>query len=127
MRNVELTLTQVSRRLDSAGKPVLFHQDQVDAAVKQLLALKAEYKQQTGQEYKPGLQAPASPAQTQAGAASTQSSTPPQAQELYTQVAQQGELVRKLKTEKAAKVRQPPVVFTAKLKEMRKCNAAATF
>lgn len=30
------------------------HQDQIDAAVKQLLALKAEYKQQTGQDYKPG-------------------------------------------------------------------------
>lgn len=29
------------------------HQDQIDAAVKQLLALKAEYKQQTGQDYKP--------------------------------------------------------------------------
>uniref|UniRef100_A0A3B5MSJ5 Bifunctional glutamate/proline--tRNA ligase n=1 Tax=Xiphophorus couchianus TaxID=32473 RepID=A0A3B5MSJ5_9TELE len=84
----------------------------VDAAVKQLLALKAEYKQQTGQEYKPGLQAPASSAQTQAGAASTQSSTPPQAQELYTQVAQQGELVRKLKTEKAAKEQVDEAVKT---------------
>ncbi|KAM4744807.1 bifunctional glutamate/proline--tRNA ligase isoform 2-T2 [Anableps anableps] len=86
--------------------------DQVDAAVKQLLALKAEYKQQTGQEYKPGLQAPASPAQTQASTASTQPSTSPQAQELYAQVAQQGELVRKLKTEKAAKEQVDEAVKT---------------
>ncbi|XP_043954745.1 bifunctional glutamate/proline--tRNA ligase isoform X2 [Gambusia affinis] len=99
---------ELVRKLKTEKAP----KDQVDAAVKQLLALKAEYKQQTGQEYKPGLQAPASPAQTQAGAASTQSSTPPQAQELYTQVAQQGELVRKLKTEKAAKEQVDEAVKT---------------
>ncbi|XP_070760876.1 bifunctional glutamate/proline--tRNA ligase isoform X1 [Enoplosus armatus] len=77
--------------------------DQVDAAVKQLLALKAEYKQQTGKDYKPGLQAPGSPAQTQSSPSSTQSSSSPQTQKLFSQVAQQGELVRKLKSEKAAK------------------------
>lgn len=76
------------------------HQDQVDAAVKQLLELKVEYKQQTGMDYKPGSQPPASPAQTQ-------SSSAPPAQELLSQVAQQGELVRKLKSEKAPKVRNP--------------------
>lgn len=69
--------------------------------MKQLLALKAEYKQQTGQDYKPGS---ANPAQTKASNASAQPSNSPQAQELHSQVAQQGELVRKLKTEKAAKV-----------------------
>lgn len=85
---------------------VLF-QDQVDAAVKQLLALKAEYKQNTGKDYKPGLQAPATPAQTQtqASSASTQSNSSPQAQELFSQVSQQGDLVRELKSEKAPKVR----------------------
>ncbi|KAM6942734.1 bifunctional glutamate/proline--tRNA ligase [Xenentodon cancila] len=77
--------------------------DQVDAAVKQLLALKADYKQQTGQDYKPGLQAPVSPAQSQASPASTQSSSSSHTQELFSQVAQQGELVRKLKSEKAPK------------------------
>ncbi|XP_054900914.1 bifunctional glutamate/proline--tRNA ligase isoform X2 [Poeciliopsis prolifica] len=99
---------ELVRKLKAEKAP----KDQVDAAVKQLLALKAEYKQQTGQEYKPGLQAPASPAQTQAGTASTQSSAPPQAQELYTQVAQQGELVRKLKTEKASKEQVDEAVKT---------------
>ncbi|XP_072237126.1 bifunctional glutamate/proline--tRNA ligase isoform X2 [Leuresthes tenuis] len=90
---------EVVRKLKSEKAP----KDQVDAAVKQLLALKAEYKQQTGQDYKPGSQAPASPAQTQATSASTQSNSSPQTQELFSQVAQQGELVRKLKAEKAPK------------------------
>lgn len=89
---------EMVRKLKSEKAP----KDQVDAAVKQLLALKAEYKQQTGQDYKPGL-APASPAQTQASSAPTQSNSSPQAQELFSQVAQQGELVRKLKSEKAPK------------------------
>ncbi|KAL7405656.1 hypothetical protein ABVT39_005011 [Epinephelus coioides] len=86
--------------------------DQVDAAVKQLLALKAEYKQQTGQEYKPGLQAPASPAQTQSSPASTQSNSSLQAEALFSQVAQQGELVRKLKSEKAPKDKVDEAVKT---------------
>ncbi|XP_031435623.1 bifunctional glutamate/proline--tRNA ligase isoform X1 [Clupea harengus] len=81
--------------------------DQVDAAVKQLLALKAEYKQKTGQDYKPGA-APAvaptaAPAPTQAAAPSPGQPSSPQAQSLFSQVAQQGELVRKLKSEKAPK------------------------
>uniref|UniRef100_A0AAX7TPG3 WHEP-TRS domain-containing protein n=1 Tax=Astatotilapia calliptera TaxID=8154 RepID=A0AAX7TPG3_ASTCA len=85
--------------------PLVLFQDQVDAAVKQLLALKAEYKQNTGKDYKPGLQAPATPAQTQtqASSASTQSNSSLQAQELFSQVFQQGDLVRKLKSEKAPK------------------------
>uniref|UniRef100_A0A668AN30 Bifunctional glutamate/proline--tRNA ligase n=1 Tax=Myripristis murdjan TaxID=586833 RepID=A0A668AN30_9TELE len=83
---------EVVRKLKAEKAP----KDQVDAAVKQLLALKAEYKQQTGQDYKPGLQTPASPAQAKPASA-------PQAQELFSQVAQQGELVRKLKSEKAPK------------------------
>lgn len=78
--------------------------DQVDAAVKQLLALKAEYKQQTGKDYKPG-QAPACPVQTQSSSPSTESSSSPQVKELFSQVSQQGEVVRKLKSEKAPKVR----------------------
>ncbi|XP_068433011.1 bifunctional glutamate/proline--tRNA ligase isoform X1 [Clinocottus analis] len=75
--------------------------DQVEAAVKQLLALKAEYKQQTGQDYKPGVQA--SQAQTQSSSSSNKPSSPPQADELFSQVTQQGERVRKLKSEKAPK------------------------
>lgn len=90
---------EVVRKLKAENAP----KDQVDAAVKQLLALKAEYKQQTGQDYKPGAQALASPAQTQSSPSPKTSSSSPQAQELFSQVAQQGELVRKLKSEKAPK------------------------
>uniref|UniRef100_UPI0037E9A7BF bifunctional glutamate/proline--tRNA ligase isoform X2 n=1 Tax=Semicossyphus pulcher TaxID=241346 RepID=UPI0037E9A7BF len=90
---------EVVRKLKVEKAP----KDQVDAAVKQLLALKTEYKQQTGQDYKPGMQAPASPAQTKTSAPSSQSNSSPQAQHLLSKVALQGELVRKLKTEKAPK------------------------
>lgn len=67
--------------------------------MKQLLTLKAEYKQQTGQDYKPGAQP------VQSNPAKTESSSTTKAPELFSQVAQQGELVRKLKSEKAPKVR----------------------
>ncbi|MCJ8736924.1 hypothetical protein PDJAM_G00017910 [Pangasius djambal] len=77
--------------------------DQVDAAVKQLLDLKAEYKQQTGKEYKPGQAPSTASTPAQASPAPPQSSSSPQAQALYAQVAQQGEQVRKLKAEKAPK------------------------
>ncbi|XP_053293504.1 bifunctional glutamate/proline--tRNA ligase isoform X3 [Pleuronectes platessa] len=86
---------EMVRKLKTEKAP----KDQVDAAVKQLLALKAEYKQQTGKDYKPG--APATPAQT--SSSSTKSSSCPQSPELFSQVSQQGELVRKLKSEKAPK------------------------
>ncbi|KAM7015995.1 bifunctional glutamate/proline--tRNA ligase isoform 2-T2 [Tautogolabrus adspersus] len=96
---------EMVRKLKVAKAP----KDQVDAAVKQLLALKAEYKQQTGQDYKPG-QAPTSPAQTQSSSPSTNSS--PQVQQLLSQVSQQGELVRKLKSEKAPKEQVDQAVKT---------------
>uniref|UniRef100_A0A3Q1HWK1 Bifunctional glutamate/proline--tRNA ligase n=1 Tax=Anabas testudineus TaxID=64144 RepID=A0A3Q1HWK1_ANATE len=77
---------EVVRKLKSEKAP----KDQIDKAVKQLLALKEEYKQAMGQEYKPEA-APNTP-------------TPaPSATGLYEKVAEQGELVRKLKTEKAPK------------------------
>lgn len=79
----------------------MYLQDQVDAAVKQLLALKAEYKQATGQEYKPG----AAPVQKGPAPVQNSPSPAPAATGLYERVAQQGEMVRKLKTEKAPKVR----------------------
>ncbi|KAK2919718.1 bifunctional glutamate/proline--tRNA ligase isoform X3 [Channa argus] len=89
---------EVVRKLKAEKAP----KDQVDAAVKQLLDLKAEYKQQTGQDYKPG-QAPPSPAQAHSSSSSTKSNSSPQSEELFSQVATQGELVRKLKSEKAPK------------------------
>lgn len=96
---------EVVRKLKAEKAP----KDQVEAAVKQLLALKAEYKQQTGQDYKPGAHTPASPAQPQPPA---QSAASPQGEVLYTQVAQQGEVVRKLKAEKAPKEQVDEAVKT---------------
>uniref|UniRef100_A0A4W5KYT6 Glutamyl-tRNA synthetase n=1 Tax=Hucho hucho TaxID=62062 RepID=A0A4W5KYT6_9TELE len=74
----------------------------MDAAVKHLLSLKAEYKQVTGQDYKPGMAPATSPAPVQASPApQAQSSSSVKA--LFSQVSHQGELVRKLKSEKAPK------------------------
>lgn len=84
----------------------LCKQDQVDAAVKQLLALKAQYKELTGREYKPG----AAPAQK--AAVPAQSSCAPAAADLHQKVAAQGDLVRKLKAEKAPKVSPPQAAST---------------
>ncbi len=68
----------------------LYFQSEIDAAVKQLLALKEDYKNLLGKEYKPG-----------AGPAA--SASDPLA--LYEKVAAQGDKVRSLKSNKAAKVR----------------------
>ena len=76
-------------------------QDQVDAAVKLLLALKAEYKQATGQDYKPG----AAPTSALKSAPVQTAPAPAAGLDIYERVSQQGELVRKLKAEKASKVR----------------------
>lgn len=80
--------------------------EQVDAAVKQLLALKSEFKQLTGQEYKPGMAPPTSaPAQkSSAPTPAVGSSSPASTGCPFTRVAEQGEVVRKLKAEKAPKV-----------------------
>lgn len=74
--------------------------EDVDAAVKQLLALKAEYKEKTGQEYKPGNP----PAAVVQNVSSKSSATVLESKALYDEVAAQGEVVRKLKAEKAPKV-----------------------
>lgn len=74
--------------------------EDIDAAVKQLLALKAEYKEKAGQEYKPGNP----PAAVGQNVSSKSSSNILESKSLYDEVAAQGEVVRKLKAEKAPKV-----------------------
>lgn len=69
--------------------------------MKELLALKAEYKQVTGHDYKPGAALAPAPAPVQSNPAPTATS----GSGMYEHVTQQGDLVRKLKTEKAPKVR----------------------
>ncbi|XP_069624579.1 bifunctional glutamate/proline--tRNA ligase isoform X2 [Ranitomeya imitator] len=71
---------------------------EIDAAVKALLSVKAEYKQATGQDYKPG-NAPA-PGVTSCPAAASDGGD---AKAAYDRVSEQGEVVRRLKTEKAPK------------------------
>merc|ERR1719435_849713 len=78
-------------KTEKAAKP------EIDEAVKKLLALKADYKSATGSDWKPGAAAtPARPVQP----ASTGGAD---ADGLSAAVAAQGDLVRKLKAEKAAK------------------------
>lgn len=80
--------------------------------MQQLLSLKAKYMQQTGQDYKSGVPpstgpvtAQSSPPQHSTSSSQPQSSSSPQAQALFADIAQQGEQVRQLKAEKAPKVR----------------------
>ncbi|KFW75178.1 Bifunctional glutamate/proline--tRNA ligase, partial [Manacus vitellinus] len=73
--------------------------EDIDKAVKQLLALKAEYKEKTGQEYKPGNPPVSIPAQS----SKLETSGTLDSKALYDKVAAQGEVVRKLKAEKASK------------------------
>ncbi|XP_054626518.1 bifunctional glutamate/proline--tRNA ligase isoform X3 [Dunckerocampus dactyliophorus] len=80
------------RQLKTAKAP----KEDVDKAVQKLLSLKAQFKEQTGLDYKPGM---APPTATPASAAQSGDSAPCP----YTRVAQQGELVRKLKAEQASK------------------------
>ncbi|PIO27781.1 hypothetical protein AB205_0183630, partial [Aquarana catesbeiana] len=100
---------ELIRQLKSKKVP----KDEIDAAVKSLLTLKAEYKLQTGQEYKPGCPPSSQPpcktsapekSPGQADATSTDHAS------LYNRVAEQGEAVRKLKSEKAPKDKVDEVV-----------------
>ncbi|XP_055581712.1 bifunctional glutamate/proline--tRNA ligase isoform X5 [Falco cherrug] len=73
--------------------------EDIDKAVKQLLALKAEYKEKTGQEYKPGNP----PVSVTEQSSKLETSGTLNSKALYDKVAEQGEVVRKLKAEKAPK------------------------
>ena len=77
-------------KADKAPKP------EIDGAVKKLLALKADYKAATGQDWKPDAAPPA-----------TKASPPPasggSAADINTAITAQGDIVRKLKTDKADK------------------------
>jgi nondiscriminating aspartyl-tRNA synthetase len=79
--------------------------DQIDAAVKTLLALKAEFKSATGKDWKPE----AAPAAANAGKPAAKSVSPApvalsgKAAEVDAKIKAQGEKVRELKAAKAAK------------------------
>lgn len=67
----------------------------IDAAVKILLGLKADFKAATGSDWKPGTTIPAAPAPKPASFGQTS--------DLNEKINQQGEIVRNLKTQKADK------------------------
>ena len=83
----------------------LFSQAKGNEAVECLLSLKAQYKEKTGKEYVPG-QPPSSQSSDSSPPRSSEPSGPetPEAKLLFDKVASQGEVVRKLKAEKASKV-----------------------
>lgn len=80
--------------------------------MKQLLAMKEEYKKVSGQDYKPGAslaQASSTPSSTTPSSTTSSVSSVPKCLnkdpvDIYQCVSHQGDLVRKLKTEKAPKV-----------------------
>ena len=71
---------------------LILFQNEIDAAVKTLLSLKADYKTATGQEWKPGTV----PQQTTAPSSGSS--------DLNDKIAAQGDKVRELKAKKAPKV-----------------------
>ncbi|XP_071595792.1 bifunctional glutamate/proline--tRNA ligase isoform X6 [Heliangelus exortis] len=90
---------EVVRKLKAEKAP----KDEIDEAVKLLLSLKADYKQKTGQEYKPGHPPVAQGALPQALTTVQSGPDTPEAKALFSKVALQGDEVRKLKAEKAEK------------------------
>jgi len=81
-------------KTEKAAKP------EIDEAVKKLLALKAEFKAATGLDWKPGMSQTKTPAPSPAPAPVQ---TGGSAEALNAAVAAQGDLVRKMKSEKASK------------------------
>lgn len=76
---------------------------EIDAAVKQLLELKAQYKTLTGQDWKPGTVPPAAAAAPAATPAATTGSSDSGVADVLAQIAAQGDKVRELKAAKADK------------------------
>ncbi|XP_054051356.1 bifunctional glutamate/proline--tRNA ligase isoform X2 [Rissa tridactyla] len=87
------------RRLKAEKAP----KDEIDEAVKLLLSLKADYKEKTGQDYKPGHPPVAQGALPQASNTVPSGPDTPEAKALFSKVALQGDEVRKLKAEKTEK------------------------
>jgi bifunctional glutamyl/prolyl-tRNA synthetase len=75
-------------------------QADIDAAVKTLLSLKADYKTATGKDWKPGQHAASAPSKSAASGPSGGGS----ADDINEKIVAQGDTVRDLKAKKAAKV-----------------------
>ena len=79
-----------------------YFQDQIDAVVKVLLSLKAEFKAATGKDWKPGQAVAA--AQPVGGATPSPTGGVGDANVINQKITDQGTKVRQLKAEKAGKV-----------------------
>jgi bifunctional glutamyl/prolyl-tRNA synthetase len=78
----------------------LIFQADIDAAVKTLLSLKADYKTATGKDWKPGQHVAIAPSKPAASAPSGAGST----DDINEKIVAQGDAVRDLKAKKASKV-----------------------
>ncbi|XP_055848548.1 bifunctional glutamate/proline--tRNA ligase [Episyrphus balteatus] len=87
-----------------AGKPA------IDAEVKVLLALKADYKSLTGSDWKPGTTAPAQVAAAAPAAVKEASPVKGDLSSINDRIKEQGDKIRKLKSEKAPKAAIEPEV-----------------
>ena len=96
-------------KADKAAKP------EIEAAVKKLLALKADFKAATGQDWKPGMSVPA---------AASGGATEDKGAEVDGKIKAQGDKVRQLKTDKAEKSEIEAAVKT--LLELKAEYKAAT-
>uniref|UniRef100_A0A336L852 Bifunctional glutamate/proline--tRNA ligase n=1 Tax=Culicoides sonorensis TaxID=179676 RepID=A0A336L852_CULSO len=76
---------------------------EIDAAVKVLLDLKAQYKTLTGKDWKPGTVATAAPQESTKNKENMAPSAADKTQELTDKVTAQGNVVRDLKSKKASK------------------------
>ena len=98
---VVLNLVNISQKTFYSYFFLSFPKDAIDAAVKSLLALKAEYKTATGTEWKPDCVTP----QTTGAAPSAASSTGMSAVDINNSIVAAGDKVRQLKSSKAPKVK----------------------
>ncbi|XP_062427785.1 bifunctional glutamate/proline--tRNA ligase isoform X4 [Rhea pennata] len=102
--------------------------DEIDEAVKLLLSLKADYKEKTGQDYKPGHPPVAQGALSQTSSTEPSGPDKPEAKALFNKVALQGEEVRRLKSEKAEKDKiDAAVKELLQLKAQYKCVAGVDY
>ncbi|KNC28249.1 Bifunctional glutamate/proline--tRNA ligase [Lucilia cuprina] len=105
---VEVVLSKIAEQGDKVRqlKSAKADKSAVDAEVKTLLSLKAEYKQLTGSDWKPGAVAPVVVKQEKCPDLPTSSAV----NELLNKIAAQGDKIRQLKSSKADKATIEPEV-----------------
>ncbi|XP_070578959.1 bifunctional glutamate/proline--tRNA ligase-like [Ptychodera flava] len=105
---VEALVTKITNQGDKVRglKSAKAAKEDIDAAVKILLNLKAQYKDMTGDDYKPGAASAgkkSSSKESGGNAGTSQSDVTPEVAELISKITAQGDQVRTLKTNKSPK------------------------